>query len=433
MPILALAAAVLVVAYALVYWLAWDVAYRLSPVPLRRARAVAARVALTFDDGPGDVTPALLDRLAELGVRATFFVVWERARQSPELVARMRREGHDVALHGARHVHAALWAPWRAHSALVAAARALRDATEGSCLPLFRPPWGAMNAALARAARTAGLRVALWSLDGRDYRADMTAEAIAAHVATHARDGDIVDLHDAGGAAGAPGRTLAAIGPMVGGLRARGLEPVRLSELLEGGVEAQRFGLRLWELWEHLFARVEHATPVGDQGMLTISLRPYRGPVLQAPDGRLIAPGALAGEIHLGNLAVSRLAGGPRETFRLRRLLNEAVDALAAAVAAGGFDGAEVFFGTTLLGRAAAQIGLHAETVRPSLGVRVNAAYMRLLMRIYHPEGAARLRHHPQGLAPMLCWITREELVARHEQTRARARAQRSAAPAGPA
>lgn len=418
-------AALIVVAAAVLYglggWLFWDVSYRLSAAVLRRAHAGTGRVALTLDDGPGEWTDAFLDRLAELGVHATFFVVGERARTRPETVARMRREGHDVALHGARHVHAALLAPWRASADLVAAATALGQMTDGSNLALFRPPWGAMNAMLALGARRGGLRVALWSLDGRDYRSDMTAEAIAARVVAHARDGDIVDLHDHGGAAGAPERTLLALGPMVEGLRAHALEPVALSTLLETGAEPQRLGLRLWELWEHLFASVEKATPVGEQGMIAISLRPYRGPVLSGSDGHPIGPGASAGEIHLGNLAVSRLAGGPRETFRLRRLLNDAIDVLAAEVADGAFEGVEVFFGTTLLGRAAAQVGLHAEAVRPTIGVRTNAAYMRLLMRIYHPEGAARLRRHPEALVPMLCWITRDELVARAARRRERA------------
>ncbi|MGH9175989.1 MAG: polysaccharide deacetylase family protein, partial [Vicinamibacterales bacterium] len=42
------------------------------------------RIALTFDDGPHDEhTPALLDRLAELGIRGTFFVVGSRAARCP--------------------------------------------------------------------------------------------------------------------------------------------------------------------------------------------------------------------------------------------------------------------------------------------------------------------------------------------------------------
>lgn len=408
---LALAAAL---AYALGYWLLWDVATRLSPATLRRAAAGEGKVALTFDDGPGEVTPRLLDALAALGVRATFFVVWERVRGREELLSRMRREGHEVALHGMRHVHAGLTPPWRAARDLERAAAALAEATGGAALPFFRPPWGSANALQLAACRRRGLRVVLWAVDARDYRADATPSAIARQVVGRVRDGDIVDMHDAGGAAGAPERTLAALPDVVAGLRQRRLEPVTLSELLRAGEEPTSALLRLWEVWEGLFARMEAAVPVGREGLIAISLRTYRGPALTTGDGRLLGPGTPAGEIHLGNYAVSRLAGGPRELLRLRRMLNEAVDDLAAAVARGEFASARLFFGTTLLGRAAAQVGLHAREVAPTPGVRLNVAWMRLLMRIYHPDGAARLRRHPEGLRPMLCWITREELLARH-------------------
>lgn len=417
------------VAYALVFWLVADVAWRLSARALRRAAMGAGRVALTFDDGPGPETAAVLDSLKEHGAHATFFVVWQRARREPALLARMLAEGHDIALHGARHVHAALWWPWQAGRELRRAAAELSALTGGRALPFFRPPWGAMSAALAMACRRAGLRVVLWSVDGRDYRADMTAATIAARVVGATRDGDIVDVHDHGGAEGAPARTRAALAQMVAGLRGRGLEPVTLSELLGAGEEPVTLGLRLWELWEELFKRLEHEVPVGSMGLIAISTRPYRGPVLHAPDGSAIVPGTPAGEIHLGNFAVSRMAGGMRETLRVRRLLNEAMDVLAAEVADGAFPGVQVFFGTTLLGRAAAQVGLHAEAVAPTLGVRANTAYMRLLMRIYHPDGGERLRRHPGSLVPMLCWVTRQELMARAATRRAAAAARAEGAP----
>src|SRR5215211_6757987 len=56
---------------------------------------------LTFDDGPNpDWTPALLDALADTGVRATFFLIDEHITPETEhIVKRIAREGHAVALH----------------------------------------------------------------------------------------------------------------------------------------------------------------------------------------------------------------------------------------------------------------------------------------------------------------------------------------------
>jgi peptidoglycan/xylan/chitin deacetylase (PgdA/CDA1 family) len=402
-----------VAAYAVGHWALWDLWGRLDPSTLRRTAVGARGVALTFDDGPGEATERLLTVLEELGVRATFFVVAERAQKRPDVVRRMLAAGHEVAYHGPVHRHAALWAPWGGQAAMEEGWRVLKEVTQGGAAPFFRPPHGALNLPLRRAARALGLRVVLWSQDPKDYRGQLSPQDLARRVAQHVRDGDVVDLHDAGGAPGAPWRTVQALPAMVEGLRRRGLRPMPLGELLaRAGEEPTSVRVRLWELWEEVFSRLFPTTPVGPYGLLGISPRPYRGPRLVAPSGRVVEPGTWGGEIHLGNYAISRLAGGAKESFRILRMLEETMEDLRARVRAGEFPGVEVFFGTTLLGRAAGLLGLHAQDVPSTLGVRANTAYMRLLLRIYHPRGAWRLRQHPQGLRPMLCWITREELVA---------------------
>lgn len=400
-------------AYAVVTWLPWDALYRLRPSTIRRGIAGQGRVSLTFDDGPSPVTPLVLDALRAAGVRATFFLVAERARAHPEIVTRILAEGHEVAYHGRRHVHAALIPVFGAHAEILAGLTELDGLTGGRRTGYVRPPHGAASWAWARALRDSRARMVLWSLDGKDYRADMSSAAIASHVSMQARDGDIVDLHDAGGAPGAPERTLAALPAMIAGLRRRGLEPVPLGTLLGQGEEPVTWGIRLWEVWEGLFARMERSIPVGIEGLMAISVRTYRGPDLHLPDGRVIRRGVRAGEIHLGNYAISRLAGGTRETFRLLRLVRTTMDTLADMVADDVFPGVEVFFGTSLLGRAADVVGLHAQDVSRSVGVRVNSLYMRLLLRIYHPDGAARLARRAEALVPMLCYVSADELRAR--------------------
>jgi peptidoglycan/xylan/chitin deacetylase (PgdA/CDA1 family) len=60
-------------------------------------------LALTFDDGPSAFTGQILDELARHNVKATFFVLGSRARQHPELLDRMAREGHVIANHSLSH------------------------------------------------------------------------------------------------------------------------------------------------------------------------------------------------------------------------------------------------------------------------------------------------------------------------------------------
>lgn len=57
-------------------------------------------VALTYDGGPDPAwTPALLDVLKQHGARATFFLTGTEAAAHPDLVRRIKREGHEIGSH----------------------------------------------------------------------------------------------------------------------------------------------------------------------------------------------------------------------------------------------------------------------------------------------------------------------------------------------
>ncbi len=71
------------------------------------------RLALTFDDGPGPQTEAILDRLRRHGVKATFFVLGVQARKYPWLLEKIKAEGHQVESHGEVHRPAFWLLPWQ--------------------------------------------------------------------------------------------------------------------------------------------------------------------------------------------------------------------------------------------------------------------------------------------------------------------------------
>jgi peptidoglycan-N-acetylglucosamine deacetylase len=62
-----------------------------------------ARVALTFDDGPGPATPLILDVLAARGVHATFFLLGKNVERARDIAVRIAREGHVVGNHTFTH------------------------------------------------------------------------------------------------------------------------------------------------------------------------------------------------------------------------------------------------------------------------------------------------------------------------------------------
>jgi peptidoglycan/xylan/chitin deacetylase (PgdA/CDA1 family) len=73
---------------------------RLTPNLTYRIRTSHPLVALSFDDGPHPIfTPQVLDILHQHNAQATFFLIGERALRHPDLVARIKAKGHEVANH----------------------------------------------------------------------------------------------------------------------------------------------------------------------------------------------------------------------------------------------------------------------------------------------------------------------------------------------
>lgn len=68
------------------------------------------RVFLTFDDGPTtSVTPLILDLLKQENIKATFFVLGNRAKSNPDLIKREFEEGHYIANHGYTHKYSSIY------------------------------------------------------------------------------------------------------------------------------------------------------------------------------------------------------------------------------------------------------------------------------------------------------------------------------------
>jgi peptidoglycan/xylan/chitin deacetylase (PgdA/CDA1 family) len=190
--------------------------------------------ALTFDDGPTrPSTSAILDILGELGVPAAFFVIGANVRRSPELLARMHAQGHIVANHSLDHAHLGMLRGWRSWDRQVRETDRLIEQVIGARPKMFRPPMGIKTCMVMRAAVRQGHSVITWSRRAGDGVAT-TTRRILDHLRPHTVAGDVLMLHD--GVEPNSGRdqsaTIAAIKPFVLQLRDRGLEPVRLDELL---------------------------------------------------------------------------------------------------------------------------------------------------------------------------------------------------------
>ena len=220
-----------------------------SPYVVQRAGAHAGsppgkggrKIALTFDDGPdGQWTPAILDTLRDRHALATFFVIGQNVQSHLALTRRIYREGHEIGNHTYTHPNLALEPRWLQRLEIDATARILEAALDRQSA-LFRPPYfgdaepttadelGPVSVASRLGFITAGLH-----LDAEDWDLVHTTrpEQIVANVleARDARplDGNVVLLHDGGGNRRL---TLAALGPLIDSLRARGDTLVLFSNL----------------------------------------------------------------------------------------------------------------------------------------------------------------------------------------------------------
>src|SRR6186997_1491470 len=60
-------------------------------------------LALTFDDGPSETTPRILDILSEYRVPATFFQCGQNVDRLPEIAREVAGRGHEVGNHSYSH------------------------------------------------------------------------------------------------------------------------------------------------------------------------------------------------------------------------------------------------------------------------------------------------------------------------------------------
>ncbi len=190
------------------------------PGVLRRGPTTTNRVALTFDDGPDDLTPRYLDLLDELGVPATFFVLGDHATRRPDLIREYLRRGHQIAGHGYDHQRF----PRLSRRDLLDQCERTDAAIGGqaSGRPWVRPPHGTLDARSLVALRAAGYVVALWTIDSCDY-SDRDPAKVAERCASGA--GDVLLFHE-----GQPW-TLEALPPIVAAIHASGLECVTMHDL----------------------------------------------------------------------------------------------------------------------------------------------------------------------------------------------------------
>ncbi|WP_067689133.1 polysaccharide deacetylase family protein [Nocardia jejuensis] len=184
-------------------------------------------VALTLDDGPSERTPEILKALAEAGIPATFYLIGNELAVHPEQGRAIAEAGHELGNHSYSHRRMVLVGDDTVREEIERTdAEIAKTGYQGPIT--VRPPNGKKLLALPRYLSRHDRTTVMWDVEP-DSGKQATTDQIVDETLAKVRPGSIVLLHAmySSGAA-----SLAAIGPIAAGLRARGYRFVTISQLL---------------------------------------------------------------------------------------------------------------------------------------------------------------------------------------------------------
>ena len=215
-------------------FLAWAVRGRSASVLARsqwRGPRERKAVALTFDDGPSEGTPAVLEVLARHKVTATFFQCGANVERLPALAREVAAAGHEIGNHSQTHPLFCFRSARFMEQEIRRAQEAIGVHT-GARPAWFRAPFGVRWFGLGGAQRRAGVAGVMWTVIGYDWK--RKAEEVAAHVASRVENGAILCLHDGRELRARPdiGVTVEAVRRLVPLLLDRGYKLETVSRLL---------------------------------------------------------------------------------------------------------------------------------------------------------------------------------------------------------
>lgn len=150
-------------------------------------------IALTFDDGPSESTPALLDYLEREDVKATFFQCGMNVKRLPHIAGQVAAAGHQIGNHTYSHPKL----PFKTREFIdkeFTVAQKIIQLETGITPMLLRAPYGFRWAGMRDVQMRLGLLGVMWTVIGFDWR--WPAGRISDYVLRRCSPGGIICLHD---------------------------------------------------------------------------------------------------------------------------------------------------------------------------------------------------------------------------------------------
>ncbi len=167
-----------------------------TKVICRDIRARNKNVFITFDDSPDKTeTPLVLEVLKKHDIKATFFIIGEKAEENIELVKEIAGQGHVLGNHSYSHKN---YFPLRSTKKIIKEIKKTDNLINSVRLSeriVFRPPFGVTNPSIAKAIKRLKVYTIGWSLKSFDT-VTKKRERVLKRLINRTRPGDIVLLHD---------------------------------------------------------------------------------------------------------------------------------------------------------------------------------------------------------------------------------------------
>ena len=182
-------------------------------------------VALTFDDGPSNVTEKVLDILEAEGIVGSFFLIGQQVTpETKPILERQLAMGCEICNHSFTHRPMNELTPEVIHEEIDKTSDAIRDLV-GIETRFFRPPYIAVNDTLY-----ANINMPfICGEDSRDWDASTSAQDRIDRVLANVTDGTLVLMHDMKDNE----KTVEALPVIIKGLREKGYDFVTASQIFE--------------------------------------------------------------------------------------------------------------------------------------------------------------------------------------------------------